>query len=270
MIPLVSPNRLKARPACRGAVSYRKEIPMISLNIRNWKKSYQDDAIASRVRGLSFADVGGLWGLVNEKVSVALKAGASSASMIDVAPEGHNLWNDLRKRCAEIGIEGVKEFVGNIDDPTLKDRTGTFDFVHCAGVIYHVPSPNATLERLRDLTNRYLLLGSMTVPSVIDGGRTGKIMLHSGQSIFIPSIDRETKGILAEHFAKLEISPHNITEGMDDPWRSGRNINYAPWWWCWPASTLEGMIRVAGFKVVEVRETWMHRAHYFLCEKTAE
>jgi len=41
-----------------------------------WIKQY--------VQGKTFVDVGRLWGTVNEKVSVAAKAGARETSMIDI------------------------------------------------------------------------------------------------------------------------------------------------------------------------------------------
>ena len=48
----------------------------------------RDDYIRRVVRGRSFADVGGLWGTVNEKVSVAAQAEARSVAMIDISPAG--------------------------------------------------------------------------------------------------------------------------------------------------------------------------------------
>src|SRR6185437_1713445 len=48
--------------------------------------------IESSVRGLSFADVGGLWNTENEMVSHAIKGGASRAVMIDMQPENNEWW----------------------------------------------------------------------------------------------------------------------------------------------------------------------------------
>ncbi|WP_407525533.1 hypothetical protein [Methylobacterium oryzisoli] len=45
---------------------------------------HRNDVIAKIVQGKSFAEVGGLWGLVNEKVSVAHDAGATDLCMIDI------------------------------------------------------------------------------------------------------------------------------------------------------------------------------------------
>jgi hypothetical protein len=44
---------------------------------------WADDIIGSHVKGTSLADVSGLWGLVSEKVTVAVKAGGRTATMIE-------------------------------------------------------------------------------------------------------------------------------------------------------------------------------------------
>jgi len=58
----------------------------------------RDDYIGKVVKGKSFADVGGLWVVVNEKVSVAHLHGANELAMIDVSPRGHELWGLFENR----------------------------------------------------------------------------------------------------------------------------------------------------------------------------
>src|SRR5260370_15450055 len=117
-----------------------------------------DEIISSHVKDASFADVGGLWGLVNEKITVAVNAGCRAATMIDIAPINHRLWSEFDQRARSVGVTEYRKLQGNVNDPVLLDKTGTFDFVHCSGVIYHVPSPLHTLACLHALTSRYLLL----------------------------------------------------------------------------------------------------------------
>ena len=52
----------------------------------------RDTYISQVAAGKSFADVGGLWGTVNEKVSVAHTHGARALTMIDVSPPDTELW----------------------------------------------------------------------------------------------------------------------------------------------------------------------------------
>ena len=59
------------------------------------EESFQDKIIREHVKGLSFVDFGGLWGILNEKVSVASLAGARSTAMADMQPLGNWLWHRL-------------------------------------------------------------------------------------------------------------------------------------------------------------------------------
>ncbi len=224
---------------------------------------WADDIIGSHVKGTSFADVGGLWGLVNEKVTVAVKAGCRTATMIDITPINHKFWSDFDQRASSLGVTKYEKLQGNVDDPTLPDKAGTFDFVHCSGVIYHVSSPLYTLARLHALTKRFLLLVSMTVPERICTD-VGEISFNGGRTVFLPAIDVPTNEIIAEHFRALGIKLAGITDDQN-PWAS--LSAYGPWWWLWSENTLCAMLRVAGFRVAETREVWRERAHGFLCEK---
>ena len=53
---------------------------------------------------------------------------------------------------------------GDINDPDLPARLGRFDVVFCSGIIYHVPNPVLTLEQLRRLCGRVLILASPCFP----------------------------------------------------------------------------------------------------------
>jgi len=224
---------------------------------------WADEIITSHVKNASFADIGGLWGLVNEKITVAVKAGCRAATMIDLAPPDHPLWNEFDQRAKAAGVTQYRKFHGNLDDPTLAERVGRFDFVYCSGIIYHAPNPLSTLARLHALTHRRLLLVSMTVPPQI---RTelGEISFAGGRTIFLPAADGTAKRILAQHFGALGISLAGISDDQH-PWTS--LSAYGPWWWLWTEDTLAAMVRAAGFRVTEITETWKGRAHGVLCEK---
>jgi hypothetical protein len=63
--------------------------------------------VAESVQGKSFAEVGGLWGTVNERVTVAARAGAAETAMIDVIPPEDELWTLFRERAATFGVTGT-------------------------------------------------------------------------------------------------------------------------------------------------------------------
>jgi 2-polyprenyl-3-methyl-5-hydroxy-6-metoxy-1,4-benzoquinol methylase len=150
--------------------------------------SFRDQLIRQHARGLSFADVGALWCVSNEKISVAAKAGARSTCIIDVTPLDHSVWDECRQYCRALGVSDYAEYSQDIDDPEVQKIVGSFDFVYCSGVIYHVPSVFYTLQRLRSICERFLMLGSMIVPSVIQNEH-GTIDLRGGAMIFVPGID---------------------------------------------------------------------------------
>jgi Methyltransferase domain len=229
--------------------------------VPNWT----DEVISSHVKDASFADVGGLWGLINEKITVAVKAGCQAATMIDIMPIGHQSWTEFDQRARSMGVTRYKKLQGNVDDPTLAEKAGTFDFVHCSGVIYHVPNPLYTLARLHALTRRFLVLVSMTVPQSVHT-EMGEISFAGGRTIFLPSVDAPTKELLAQHFRALSINLAGITDDQY-PWTS--LAAYGPWWWLWTVDTLSVMVRSTGFRVLDTQETWQGRAHAVFCEKIA-
>src|SRR3984893_17204729 len=157
---------------------------------------WADEIINSHVREASFADIGRLWGLANERITLPVKAGCRAATMIDIAPITRQLWSQFEERALSVGVTKYRKLQGNVDDPALLDKSGTFDFIHCSGVIYHVPNPLHTLARLHALTSRYLLLVSMTVPQQIVTD-AGELSFAGGRTVFLPAVDAPTKEILA-------------------------------------------------------------------------
>lgn len=97
--------------------------------------------IETLVSGRSFMDIGDLWGTRDEKVSVALGAGAQLATMADFAPLVHQLWEDLGAYCEARNVGGYGRL--QLDVVELpSDRLGLMhDLGCCFGIVYHVPDP---------------------------------------------------------------------------------------------------------------------------------
>ena len=226
-----------------------------------------NDLIAEHVKGLSFVDIGGLWGTNNERVTVALTHQAKSATMMDIVPMGHELWRKFDQRAKEAGFAGqYKSISANLDDPDLTRNHGTFDFVHCSGIIYHAPSPFHTLMSLRALTRKYLVLGSMTVPEKISTA-SGQIDMSDGAAYFIPALSRDKLAIFKEHFDALDVKVHNINTAETHKWLASPGMpNYGPWWWLWTPDTLARMAETAGFKLIGIFPGWKDRAHGIFLE----
>jgi SAM-dependent methyltransferase len=224
-----------------------------------------NDVIREAVAGRTFADVGGLWGTVNEKVTVAHLAGAAACSMIDAQPGGTDAWENFDRHAERLGVTGYQSVVADINDPDLVARVGCFDVVYCSGVVYHCPDPYTALRHLRDLARERLIVGSMTVPERIENER-GLLDFSGGRVVAVPALDDASRAIMAAHFAASGIRVHNINTPESHDWARGDGTpNYAPWWWLWHWRTLAAMAEAVGLDVEEVIEGWEGRAHALVC-----
>ncbi len=64
----------------------------------------RDKYIRRVVAGKTFIDIGGLSNVINERVSTASAAGATSVTMMDVEGPQCPWWNELRQRLKERGV----------------------------------------------------------------------------------------------------------------------------------------------------------------------
>ena len=224
-----------------------------------------DDVIAELAPGRSFIDVGGLWGTVNERVSVAKLAGATRATMFDLQTPGNEYWRAFEERCAARGVTGYASVHGDLNDDAALEALGRFDLVHCSGVLYHVPSPMQTLEKLARLTGRHLLLGACTVPERIENA-AGSLDFSDGRMLFIPALDGQAKAVLAAHYDMHNIKLLGVNSDAAFGWGAPGAWDYAPWWWFWSVGTVARMCELAGFRVTRTFEAWPGLAHYLVCE----
>jgi hypothetical protein len=231
--------------------------------------NFPDHLIRQHVPDLSFVDVGALWLTRNEKVSVAMLAGAKSASVIDATPPGDPAWDRCREHCQALGVSGYAEYSHDLNDPLIHQTIGTFDFVYCSGVIYHVPSVFFTLERLFSLTRRYLMLVSMVVPEKIEN-EFGSLNLAGGGMLFVPGLNDETRSIVSAYFERMDLEIMHITPtkftAQPFMWGPGEP-NYGPWWWLFPPETLCSLVETVGFKILAKNPGWGGRNVTLFCEK---
>ncbi len=248
----------------------------------------KDEWIRTIVPGRSFADIGGLGGsAVNEMVTSALAAGASDATLIDVVPLEHPSWKDFDERCRERGIDNYRKLQADVNslDPS---QIGAFEVVHCAGVLYHMPDPVHTILRLRGVTGRYLILNSAVVPDRITTSDGGELNLPPGCALFAPALEGALAETLRQYWSARGVELPQLRHAAAYPWiRDGEGgndgpcwspsskksrevrLNYGPWWWFFTERSLEGILQMAGFKVLDKHEAWGSRAMSYLCERGA-
>ena len=207
--------------------------------------------IGELVAGKTFAEVGGLWGTVNETVSVAMRSGAREATMIDLVESGDTLWARFDERCRELGVTGYHSVVGDICNDHLADDVGRFDITYCAGVVYHVPNPVDAIRNLIAITRERFILTSSVVPARI-ANRAGTLALAPGQCLLVPTLDSVQRDILREYFTTIGRKAKGITREGTFVRADGR-FHGGPWWWLFTADTL---IRMCELFNISVERTW--------------
>jgi hypothetical protein len=225
---------------------------------------YAEEWVRARVRGKTFADIGGLWGTVNEMVTVAMKAGATKADMIDISPSDSILWERFRQRCVEEGVTGYRCICTDINDPQVTQALSVYDVVYCSGVLYHCPDPLQTTMRLAERCQRFLILGSVVIPSRLSGS-SGELVTEPGSALFVPALNASQKIIVSEYFK--EVGAADMV-GIDCPCHWSID-DYAPWWWLFTAEFVAGVLGIAGFRILNTAQDWEGRVAVCLAEKVA-
>jgi hypothetical protein len=227
---------------------------------------YRNEVIAGLARGKSFAEIGGLWGLVNEKISVAHEAGASHFCAVDIWKSDSEWWAKFRERCAELRIT-VREIIGSIDNLEIVSQVGRYDIVHCAGVLYHCPNPMLTIANLAAITKETLILTSAVMPEVISNER-GTLMLSEDKAICIPCISEYHRRIADLYITqKYGGGAWGINSPVDAWYFADGSPNYGPWWWLWTPAYVRRLLMAAGLSIVDERNQFDGTGHLFVCQR---
>lgn len=189
--------------------------------------------IAAHAKGATFLDVGCMWNVHGGYSFHALAQGASRVCGLDVEPATEKFLGRNR----ELG--NPIEFVhGDLNDPALPDRLGSFDVVFCSGVLYHVPNPIFTITQLRALCRKTLILTTAStmerdVPNV---------------AILLPFTDPAAR-------AEFDFSTgKNRKVGLDSDFVPAKG--YGNWFWLPTPSCVRAMVQLAGFTI---RDCFTHR-----------
>ena len=202
------------------------------------------------VKDKTFVDVGGLWHTL-ERVTEASLAGASEVTMIDGMKESSRWWDKFDKRCKEKGVVCKNKISIDINDLSLLERVGTFDVVHCMGVLYHCPNPIHTLNQLYSITNDYLILGTTRIPSNLEDPRF-PIDVPAGGVLLSEVLTEKQKEICVIFYNH----PDNrviFYDGREDEvlqYREKLNTHTRPWWYFFTDEYIEYILKICGFKIL--------------------
>lgn len=195
----------------------------------------REELIRRHAPGRSFADVGCMWSVDGAIAFLAEEAGATRVTGIDLLAPTPAYRAEHARRGSEVRFVG-----GDVHDPAVVADAGPHDVVWCSGVLYHVPHPLLTLERLRALTGELLILATETVPEIPGA---------PGAAFFFPALDESGRRAFAARGRGNRV-------GLDTAFDPA--AEYSNWFWGLTPSALRGLLDVAGFDLVEAREEPFH------------
>jgi hypothetical protein len=220
----------------------------------------RDDFISQVVPGQSFAEVGGLWGTINEKVSVAHRNGAASLHMIDITPEGNELWQRFDDRMLELGIRDVGCTSADLLDLAARPDRPSYDVVHCSGILYHISDPIRFVTAIRRLTRRHLVLTSAVTGTRIESDE-GVLELPDSTCLFVPALRGREQAIVASYWRRFV---GDGAVGITRPESRWRPEDTVPWWWLPTVEALKAMCATAGFRFERGAPHWNDNAYTLL------
>jgi hypothetical protein len=151
----------------------------------------------------SFLDVGCMWRIDGANAFAAEEAGAASVTAMDVMDPTPA----FEERAAGSRVRFVQ---GDINDPRIVDA---HEVVWCSGVLYHVPDPQLTVQRLQSVTQRRLLLATEILPA------------RGRRAVYLPT--------RRDHPGAPDVAPD-------------RPDGYAPWYWLPSPGAVRAMLALAG------------------------
>lgn len=220
-------------------------------------RDLRDQYIGKVVKGKSFADVGGLWGTVNEKVSVAHAYGACALTMIDISPPESELWHLFEDRRRTLRLPEVHCISSDVLVLADSSSCPQFDIVHCSGILYHIPDPMRFLVALRRMTRGHLVLTSVVTATRVESEQ-GALELPHASALFIPALQKKERAILKSYWQRF-VGDGAI--GLTREAVSWQPRDFAPWWWLPTVEALKMMCVAAGFDCQEGGYTWNENAY---------
>ncbi len=199
----------------------------------------RDRFIAQIVRGRTFVDVGGLYEIVKERVSVAHAHGAAEVALMDI-DQSSDKWDAMRKRLAALGVAKCRFICGDVQQM----HNERFDVVYSSGILYHVASPLHYLEALRRMAREHVIIASTVLPERIAGPTD--IVHPPGSVLYLPGVPVQQRPEVAAFFAKN--GRPDIFADAANPLRDVSGVYWLP-----TRDALVAMCRDIGFDVLDHR-----------------
>lgn len=229
----------------------------------------QSQWIRKYVEDRSFADVGGLWGTIGEKVTLAHKIGASKVAMVDTMLMHNKWWEAFLQHAEAQGLErdNIDCIVADLERHNFVKVAGTYDYVHCAGVLYHVPNPLAVLHNLVKMARQYLSMSTQVIPDRIENSQ-GVLEIPAGQALFIPGLNERQKAVLREYYDSQNYKVTNINRGNQPYYvQDKEKFHYGPSYWLPTRRMIETLFEIMGVRLLEVAYLSDHGAAFLVTKE---
>lgn len=197
--------------------------------------------IQAHAKHTKFIDLGGLWGVKGEMVTSAAKGGAASLAMGDILPLRNPHWAKMDDHLQQAGVQDYGKYqIDIMDRASVAPHAGKFNFVHCSGIMYHVIDVFEFIANLLEMTDDYLLIGSVVVPEAVIG--------HDGAHCAAASTPEQTERVSgwlkdAGLMARGVSNEAAYTDKL-------RPIN-GPWWWVFTSGFMLRAIQSFDVDIVE-------------------
>lgn len=206
------------------------------------------EIIKHHAGGLSFVDIGGLWGTKGEMVSSAVLGGASRVAMADIQPFSNDLWRAFDDRCKGLGVVDCEKHCVNICAHDAPKELGHFDFVHCSGVMYHVPDLFRFIGNIIAVARKYVVIGSVVVPDEISA-KSGMVRFGSDHAYLIPALSEKNRSLIGDYFSKRDFRAIGLNTGSTEYFRNGQPL-FGPWWWLFTGAFMSQLVKLHGLEVI--------------------
>jgi hypothetical protein len=232
-----------------------------------YARGAQDRWIRDYAPGLSFADVGGLWGTVGEKVSVAYRAQCRSVAMVDVMAPKSEWWEKFFAHAEQKGVprSAIGTRIANLERENFAELAGTYDYVNCSGVLYHVPNPLNVMRNLSLIAGKFLCVSTQIIPERLSNA-AGTLDVPEGQALFVPSLTPAQKAVLRHFYDEQNYKVTHINRDGAPFYKDGK-FNYGPSYWLPTRGMVAAWIRMFGLEVIESALISAHGAA-FLARRT--
>jgi len=199
----------------------------------------RDRMVQEVASGRSFVDIGGLYEIVKERVSVAHRAGATRVTLMDMEPPDNPWWAEMEQHLRSSGVEEFTLLSRDINDY----KGPRFDVVYSSGVLYHLPDPLGYLRMVVEMAQEYCIVASTVCPAVMDMP-AGTVRVPDAGALFIPALDGTERAVV-ESYMHDHGRPGFMTGAGTRDFR-----NYYPNWWLPTKEAFMAMCQVAGIDVV--------------------